>query len=198
MGLDQVISENFKPLKRVLSDSRETVSLTIFFKLAGLPVFYSGLNESSLAPQFQWLDNIFNLFSSDGRAQRTSYLGGTDEDAESAWMWLDGTPWEYTHWREGEPNGDRGENCLLLDLDVGSHGEWIDIDCAGRGGREEGYICSYVNGKFIGFFLQCIAGKVGNKADSNKILDFTALIKKKIKFFSNIRKFRRERLLSHI
>jgi hypothetical protein len=109
----------------------------------------------------------FNLFCSDGRAQRTSYLGGTDEDAESAWMWLDGTPWEYTHWREGEPNGDRGENCLLLDLDVGSHGEWIDIDCAGRGGREEGYICSYVNGEFI---FQCIhVGKVGNKDYSSKI-----------------------------
>jgi hypothetical protein len=29
-------------------------------KIAGLPVFYSGSNESSLDPQFKWLDNTFN------------------------------------------------------------------------------------------------------------------------------------------
>ncbi len=33
----------------------------IFFKLAGLSVFYSGSNESSLAPQFKLLDNTFKL-----------------------------------------------------------------------------------------------------------------------------------------
>jgi hypothetical protein len=30
-----------------------------FKKLSGLPVFYSGLNECSLAPQFKWLDSTF-------------------------------------------------------------------------------------------------------------------------------------------
>jgi hypothetical protein len=30
-----------------------------FKKHAGLPVFYSGSNESSLNPQFKWLDNTF-------------------------------------------------------------------------------------------------------------------------------------------
>jgi hypothetical protein len=55
----QVISEILKPLKMVLYSFRETVSLKKFYKLAGPPVFYSGLNESSLAPQFKWLDNTF-------------------------------------------------------------------------------------------------------------------------------------------
>jgi hypothetical protein len=34
----------------VLCSSRETVSLKIFKKLAGPPVYYSGSNEPSLAP----------------------------------------------------------------------------------------------------------------------------------------------------
>jgi hypothetical protein len=79
--------------------------------------------------------------------QRSSYLGGTDQDVEGTWTWLDGTPWGYDSWDEGEPNGGREENCLLLDLDRGQQkGWWIDVSCDGREGRAEGYICSYVNG----------------------------------------------------
>jgi hypothetical protein len=57
--LDKVVSEILKPLKRVLCSSLEMVSLKFFKKHAGLPVFYSGSNECSLAPQFKWLDNTF-------------------------------------------------------------------------------------------------------------------------------------------
>jgi hypothetical protein len=147
---------------QVCSSSKQTSKLLCLRKIFKKTdnILFSGAHSHQKTVPLLHRDNTFciftfsfNIFSPDGRAQRTSYLGGTDEDAESAWMWLDGTPWEYTHWREGEPNGDRGENCLLLDLDAGSHGEWIDIDCAGRGGREEGYVCSYVNGKFMGIFI---------------------------------------------
>jgi hypothetical protein len=37
------------------------VSLKFKKKHAGLPVFYSGSNECSLAPQFKWLDNTFKF-----------------------------------------------------------------------------------------------------------------------------------------
>ena len=47
-------------LKMVLCSSREIVSFKNNFKLAGPLVFYSGSNESSLAPQFKWLDTTFN------------------------------------------------------------------------------------------------------------------------------------------
>jgi hypothetical protein len=45
--MDKVISEILKPLKMVLGYSREIVSLKNLKKLAGLPVFYWGSNESS-------------------------------------------------------------------------------------------------------------------------------------------------------
>jgi hypothetical protein len=53
----EVISEILKLLKMVLCFSREIVSFKNVKNLAGLTVFYSGSNESSLAPQFKWLDN---------------------------------------------------------------------------------------------------------------------------------------------
>jgi len=87
----------------------------------------------------------------------SSYLGGTDREEENTWLWLDGTPWGYTNWDAGEPNGGMGENCLLFDMERGEEGYWIDVNCDGREGRAEGYICSYVNGKWTGsrhFLLQ--------------------------------------------
>jgi hypothetical protein len=84
---------------------------------------------------------------SDGQAKRTSFLGGTDEEVENAWKWLDGTPWKYTQWRKGEPNGGMNENCLILDLEKvkdKERGEWNDINCV----NPFGYICSYFKGKF--------------------------------------------------
>ena len=59
MKLEKVISEILKPLKMVLCSSREIVSLKKNLKLAGLPVFYCGWNESSLTHQFKWVDNTF-------------------------------------------------------------------------------------------------------------------------------------------
>jgi hypothetical protein len=54
--------EILKPLKMVLCSSCEIVSFKKnVYKLAGLPVFYSGSNESSLAPQLKWLDNTFKI-----------------------------------------------------------------------------------------------------------------------------------------
>ena len=68
---------------------------------------------------------------------------------EDSWIWEDGTPWGYTFWGQDEPNGGTSENCLLLDMDEGTQirGRWIDVACEGRTGRDEGYICSYVNGR---------------------------------------------------
>ena len=92
---------------------------------------------------------FFFLFVEVGRAQRTSFLGGSDAEVEDSWIWEDGTPWGYTFWGQDEPNGGTSENCLLLDMDEGTQirGRWIDVACEGRTGRDEGYICSYVNGR---------------------------------------------------
>ncbi len=57
LWLDKVISEILRPLKMVLSSSREIVLFKKKLKFAGPPVFHSGWNEPS--PQFKWLDNTF-------------------------------------------------------------------------------------------------------------------------------------------
>ncbi len=34
----------------------------------------------------------------------TTFLGGTDEEAEGNWHWINGDTWSFTAWRAGEPN----------------------------------------------------------------------------------------------
>ena len=41
------------------------------------------------------------------------WLGGSDQNAEGEWKWVDETPWNYSNWAPGEPNNDGGENYLL-------------------------------------------------------------------------------------
>jgi len=38
------------------------------------------------------------------------WLGATDERNEGQWEWIDGTPFKYSNWNEGQPNGNRNEN----------------------------------------------------------------------------------------
>jgi hypothetical protein len=45
----------------VLCPSREIESLNKIFKLAGPLVYYSGSNETSLTPQFKWLEYTFKI-----------------------------------------------------------------------------------------------------------------------------------------
>ena len=32
-------------------------------------------------------------------------LGGSDVGSEGSWYWTDGSPWSFTAWGPGEPNG---------------------------------------------------------------------------------------------
>ncbi len=45
----------------VLCSSREIVSLKKVFELAWPLVYYSGSNETSLTPQFKWLEYTFKI-----------------------------------------------------------------------------------------------------------------------------------------
>jgi len=65
------------------------------------------------------------------------WMGGTDEGNEAVWSWANGDPYQFTHWREGEPNngGASGiaENCMILEGDNNLAGEgatWDDRPCA--------------------------------------------------------------------
>lgn len=56
---------------------------------------------------------------------RTVWLGGTDENTESYWRWLNGEGWRFEHWNKPEPNNNHGnEHALALKPDAW----WIDAD----------------------------------------------------------------------
>ncbi len=52
------MSEILKPLKMILCSSREILLLK-FQKTCRPPVYYTGSNEPSHAPKFEWPDNTF-------------------------------------------------------------------------------------------------------------------------------------------
>ena len=60
-------------------------------------------------------------------------VGRLDADTEGVWTWVSGDPWNFTQWREGEPNNgnvDVGpENCQIIEGDNPAL-EWDDRDCA--------------------------------------------------------------------
>ena len=60
-----------------------------------------------------------------------AFLGGSDELAEGAFVWDDGTPVQLTRWNTGEPNNGIGmfeEDCIVVLGALG--GVWDDRPCA--------------------------------------------------------------------
>ena len=56
------------------------------------------------------------------------WIGLTDSLAEGTWMWVDDTDTNrFSNWAEGEPNGDRRENCGNMDK-IG----WFDDSCSDK------------------------------------------------------------------
>jgi hypothetical protein len=65
-----------------------------------------------------------------------AWLGGTDQQQEGQWRWLNGAPLEYTRWNTGRPDNQKGnENYLCM---TGS-GAWDDE----AGHVPLGYICEW-------------------------------------------------------
>lgn len=51
-----------------------------------------------------------------------SWIGGERDNAASPWKWSDGSPWDYTKWKAGEPNSQTLENSIQFDPDA----TWLD------------------------------------------------------------------------
>lgn len=53
------------------------------------------------------------------------WFGLNDLASEGNFVWSDGSLSSYTNWRYGEPNGGRGENCMVS----GGPMTWVDGYC---------------------------------------------------------------------
>ena len=72
-------------------------------------------------------------------------------DANSSWVWSDGTPWDYTNWLEGEPdNGDGVQTHVAFNVD--STGRWDDEFV----GSEKSFLCHYKGIKHFDNFEESI------------------------------------------
>ncbi|MFP4105107.1 MAG: lectin-like protein [Phycisphaerae bacterium] len=68
-------------------------------------------------------------------------LGGTDEDEEGRWVWINGSKWDYTAWMPGQPNNYGGDENYLATYD---NGDWVDVaDTGGGFWMPTGYICEW-------------------------------------------------------
>ncbi|XP_054422207.1 low affinity immunoglobulin epsilon Fc receptor [Pteronotus mesoamericanus] len=67
--------------------------------------------------------------------KKGSWIGLRDLNIEGEFVWMDGSPLEYSNWRPGEPNnGGQGEDCVMM---LGS-GQWNDAFCSSPLG---GWVC---------------------------------------------------------
>ncbi|KAG8519254.1 Low affinity immunoglobulin epsilon Fc receptor [Galemys pyrenaicus] len=58
--------------------------------------------------------------------RKGSWIGLQDLDIEGEFVWMDGSPLDYSNWRQGEPNNDgQGEDCVVME----GSGQWNDAFC---------------------------------------------------------------------
>ncbi|XP_063040772.1 ladderlectin-like [Engraulis encrasicolus] len=58
-----------------------------------------------------------------------TWLGGTDAQQESIWLWSDGSRLTFLHWHPGQPDNYRGvEHCLQINFGGGLL--WSDLVCS--------------------------------------------------------------------
>ena len=65
------------------------------------------------------------------RSMDNVWIGGTDKDKEGTWKWTDGSPFEFTWWRPGQPDNYMGnEDCLHMVVEKQqSEAMWNDYPC---------------------------------------------------------------------
>ena len=72
---------------------------------------------------------------------RYMYLGATDRETEGQWRWVDGSPWEFTFWMDGQPNDYGGTEDFLATY---GKGRWVDVDGSGDDfWMPTGFICEW-------------------------------------------------------
>ncbi|XP_068950199.1 low affinity immunoglobulin epsilon Fc receptor isoform X1 [Petaurus breviceps papuanus] len=68
--------------------------------------------------------------------KKGSWIGLRDLDIEGEFVWMDGSPLNYSNWSPGEPNNQgQGEDCVAMRA---NNGRWNDANCRGQ---QESWIC---------------------------------------------------------
>ena len=68
-------------------------------------------------------DNITNDFLAELLPEFTpALIGAIDKSAKGNWEWHDGTPWDYTNWGPGQPNGT--STLMMGNYDNYEKGQW--------------------------------------------------------------------------
>ncbi|KAI6243766.1 C-type lectin domain containing protein [Aphelenchoides fujianensis] len=62
------------------------------------------------------------------------FVGGHDLEAVGKWKWFDGSAFNFTNWKDGEPKGNSRNRCISMSLD---DGRWIAVDCY----ESKQYVC---------------------------------------------------------
>jgi hypothetical protein len=73
------------------------------------------------------------------KASGSGGISATDAAAEGVWQWVDGTPFGFTDWWDGEPNNFNTENFLAYDLRSGTWA-WNDASNTSAANLIRGYV----------------------------------------------------------
>ncbi|XP_062861776.1 C-type lectin domain family 4 member M-like [Trichomycterus rosablanca] len=57
------------------------------------------------------------------------WIGLNDMDEEGKWKWVDGSALTTPFWNHDEPNGNRGENCVVTGYHIDATWNWMDFSC---------------------------------------------------------------------
>jgi len=80
---------------------------------------------------------VQHLIKSFDPAEGFTWIGLTDCQKDGAWLWTDGTPFDFTFWNEGEPNNFGGsEACVHTNWSTDK--KWNDAECS----SEYSFVCA--------------------------------------------------------
>jgi collectin sub-family protein 10 len=78
-------------------------------------------------------------------SRRGVWIGATDERVEGAWVWIDGSPMQFSAWAPGQPTNrsSRGEVEHYAALIAAEGGRWNDFPNHGEQGGPPAFVCEW-------------------------------------------------------